>query len=76
MYILNEHEIYPRFNGLSYIRGMFQTSGATPYMVILGTLTSLSNVSSVKIINKYNFAILSTYNNNLSVFIHVFNLYL
>jgi len=36
---------------------MFQTSGANPYMVIWGAPTPLSDVSSVKLRNKHNFAI-------------------
>ena len=47
---------FPCFNGLSFIRIMFPTTGATPYMVIWGIPTPLSNVSSVKIRNKHNCA--------------------
>ena len=56
---------YPCFNGLSFIRSMFQTPGTNPFIVIWGTPTPLSDASSEKI----------TKNNKLSVFTHIFNLY-
>jgi len=58
MYVINERKLYlhPSLNGLSYFRSMFQIFGLTPYMVIWGNRTPLSDASSVKIRNKHNFA--------------------
>jgi hypothetical protein len=59
MYILNEHKryLYPCFNGLSFIRNMFQTPGATSYIVKWDTHIPIMDVSSVKIHNKHNLSI-------------------
>ncbi|KAG1702082.1 Importin-5 [Nymphon striatum] len=51
IYFQNEHKwyIYQCFNCLSFIRNIIQTFGVTPYMVILGISTPLSDAQSVDV---------------------------